>query len=77
MDIDKFAFSSCEACIENEKQTKICLSCMKILIYEGIKDGIYSSNIDFEKLIDKIEYLAEMTHELGIEIHKHRLYSRE
>lgn len=45
-DIDQFALGTCEACIENSNQTKICLSCMKILVYEAIKDGTYHGIFD-------------------------------
>lgn len=86
MDIDKFSFGYCEACIENDKQTKICLSCLKQIIYcatrQGCADGLVHSMPDSkeitelaEKLCDKLEFVGQQLDELGIEINKHRLHS--
>lgn len=38
MDIDKFAGAHCDFC--DSEQSKPCLSCMKIIIYEAIREGV-------------------------------------
>lgn len=53
---------------------------MKIMIYEGIKDGINesfsnTSNENMEFLIDKLEDVAENLDALTTEIYKYRKYS--
>ena len=47
-------------------------------VLKAIKDGIKeSSNTNLEKLSDKIEYLADMIDELGMEIYKFRKDNNE
>ena len=80
MDIDKFAFACCEACIEcnKEKESKICLSCKKLMFYEAIKDGIesvlngkdYFVEESIKHITDCIDNLSSQIDELGYEINK-------
>lgn len=39
MDINKFIGEHCDFC--DYENSKICLSCMKIITYEGVKEGTY------------------------------------
>ena len=41
MDIDKFAGEHCDFC--DYETPKLCLSCMKTITYEAIKDGVNAS----------------------------------
>lgn len=56
MDIDKFAFGCCEACIEcsDTRESRICLSCKKLMFYEALKDGVI-------EVLDGKDYFVEQS----------------
>jgi hypothetical protein len=73
MDIFNFANHACDFCdYENKKP---CITCMKILIYTGIKDGIkesFENQLDFSEIGDKFDNLSENLDCLYTEIYKYR-----
>ena len=69
-EIDNLVSSHCDFC--DYENSKPCLSCMKYIIYLGIKDSVSKNVFVFSELLEKIESLNDSLDGLTTEIYKYR-----